>query len=327
MLFSILIPVFNVEKYINQCVESLDAQTFKDFEVVLVDDGSTDKSGKICDLYMNNHSNVKVIHKENEGLISARRVGITNACGEYCIFCDSDDFLEPDALEQLSLVIKADMPDMIIYNAYSYDGTNKTPFFEHVLKKGKIENKNLIYDKLFLSYSLNGIWLKAVKRDIVDVEYDYTDFYGCNFGEDLLQTVPMIRAAQNIYYLDKCLYNYRVLAGMMHKYNPRYYWSYRKINLHIKNTLIGENIEDFNEKMAFHLIVAAYGATTQYKYAKHIKKEDLDKINMDQEFQLAMQLVLKGRYRKNLNWKQRIILFCLHQHMYFLIEKLLKLKK
>ena len=129
MLFSVLIPIYNVEKYLLKCLESIKQQEFKDYEVILVDDGSKDNSGKMCDEYCKENTRFRVIHKENRGLISARRVAIQNAKGEYCIFCDSDDFFEDNAFQQLYYVIKNNKPDMIIYNAYKYEHENKEIFF------------------------------------------------------------------------------------------------------------------------------------------------------------------------------------------------------
>ena len=115
---SIIVPVFNVENYLHRCIDSILVQTFKDFEVILVDDGSKDNSGKICDKFCEENSNMKVIHKKNEGLISARRIALEMSSGDYCVFCDSDDFLEKNALEELHNVISSKNPDLIIYNAY-----------------------------------------------------------------------------------------------------------------------------------------------------------------------------------------------------------------
>lgn len=130
MKFSILVPVYNVEKYLPECLESIENQTYRDFEVILVDDGSNDRSGEICDQFKERTTtNTTVLHKENQGLISARRIGINNAKGEYCIFCDSDDFLETTALEELNQVIEQYDVDLIIYNANSVDESTKKPHF------------------------------------------------------------------------------------------------------------------------------------------------------------------------------------------------------
>lgn len=325
MKFSILIPVYNMEKYLPECLRSIDQQTYKDYEVILVNDGSKDSSGKICDEYATNKKNVKVIHKVNEGLISARRVGIRKAKGEYCIFCDSDDFLEDNILEELNHVIEKYETDLILFNAYLTDGKDKKIFFENVLPEGIISNKAIIYDELLTTYRLNAICLKAVKRDIIDFDKDYSKFYDCNYGEDLLQSIPIVKNAQRIYYLNKCLYNYRMMSGMMHKYNPSYYWSYRKINLEIREQLKSENIQNFDKKLARHLLVAAYGAITQLKFADYFPYDNIEKIRKDKEFKWAWNMVWTKK-QKLLTKKQRVILFLLRKRKNKLIWIVLKIK-
>ena len=93
-LISIIIPVYNVEKYLKECVDSVRKQTYKNLEIILIDDGSKDNSGKLCDELAKEDNRIKVIHKENGGLSDARNVGIENATGEYIQFIDSDDFVE-----------------------------------------------------------------------------------------------------------------------------------------------------------------------------------------------------------------------------------------
>ena len=103
---SVLIPVYNTEKYLRECVDSTISQTYSQLEIILVDDGSADNSGKICDEYAQNDKRVKVIHKPNGGLSSARNVGIDKATGEYIAFVDSDDYLKKDYVEKLLETIK-----------------------------------------------------------------------------------------------------------------------------------------------------------------------------------------------------------------------------
>ena len=100
-LVSVIIPVYNVEKYLTRCLESVIAQTYSNLEIVLVDDGSTDNSGKVCDNYMTKDTRVKVIHKKNGGLSDARNVGIDEACGEFIAFVDSDDWVTRDYIESM----------------------------------------------------------------------------------------------------------------------------------------------------------------------------------------------------------------------------------
>ena len=101
MKISVIIPVYNVELYLERCIKSILCQTYKDFELLLVDDGSPDKSGEICDHYKNIDSRIRVIHKENGGLSDARNVGVLSAAGEYITFVDSDDYVSSNYLEYL----------------------------------------------------------------------------------------------------------------------------------------------------------------------------------------------------------------------------------
>lgn len=111
---SIIVPVYKVEPYLNKCVDSILAQTFTDFECILVDDGSPDSCGKICDEYVQKDSRVKVIHQENQGLSAARNSGLDMASGAWIVFVDSDDWIEPDAVEVLYRAALQNDADMAV---------------------------------------------------------------------------------------------------------------------------------------------------------------------------------------------------------------------
>lgn len=113
-VISIIVPVYNVEKYLDRCIKSILEQTFKDFELILIDDGSTDGSGKMCDEYLKMDSRIKVVHKENGGQGSARNVGIEMASGEYIGFVDSDDYIDADMYELLYNNLVKENADMSI---------------------------------------------------------------------------------------------------------------------------------------------------------------------------------------------------------------------
>ena len=122
-MVSIIVPVYNVEKYIEECIDSLINQTYKDIEVILVDDGSTDASGEICDRYAQKDSRVKVYHNENDGPSKARNFGLDKATGEFVTFVDSDDWIESEAIELLISVIEDDI-DVIFFNLREVNSTN-----------------------------------------------------------------------------------------------------------------------------------------------------------------------------------------------------------
>ena len=118
VLFSVIVPVYKVEEYIRECVDSILSQTYKDFELILVDDGSPDRCPEICDQYASADARVQVIHKPNGGLSEARNFGIQAAKGDYLVFVDSDDALMPDALESIALCTAHD-PDVVITEMYN----------------------------------------------------------------------------------------------------------------------------------------------------------------------------------------------------------------
>lgn len=119
-LVSIVVPIYKVEKYLNQCVDSIISQTYKNIEIILVDDGSPDGCGDICDYYSSFDKRVKVIHKENAGVSSARNSGVEVARGEYLYFCDSDDYLNTDAIEKLLNVALAENADVVFFEPTTF---------------------------------------------------------------------------------------------------------------------------------------------------------------------------------------------------------------
>ena len=171
MLFSIVVPVYNVEKYIEDCLESIIYQidNEKNYEIILVDDGSTDRSGLICDEYQRRHPNfIMVYHNTNHGLLWTRRFGFKQAKGDYVINCDSDDLLEDEALVKLKKIVKKyKYPDIVIYNHNIYDGKNKTIAFKDIFTSNKdciVEKKDVL--KEFLCYhSIVSVGGKMIKRD------------------------------------------------------------------------------------------------------------------------------------------------------------------
>lgn len=172
MKFSIIIPVFNIEKYIAKCIESILDQTYKDYEIIIVDDGSTDSSGKICDDFSKKYSNIKIIHKKNGGLSSARNVGIKEAMGEYLMFIDGDDFLNSeDNLQYIAKQInQKNKPDIIQYRMlYYYEEKNKFMKLKELEEKECNENTKIIYLDRMIKEGILSISAcdKVVKRSIV----------------------------------------------------------------------------------------------------------------------------------------------------------------
>ena len=123
---SVIIPVYNVEKYIEKCVKSVEAQTYQDYKIILVDDGSTDESGKLCDALAQKNEKITVIHQENKGLGGARNTGIRACDTEYILFLDSDDYIHPELLKKCMSAAQKHNCDIVIFDAVSVDESGKT---------------------------------------------------------------------------------------------------------------------------------------------------------------------------------------------------------
>lgn len=213
MFFSFIIPVYNTSKYLDKCMESLLCQKGADYEIVLLNDGSTDSSGEICDDYAKKYPDiVRVVHKENEGLLMTRRRGFKEAKGDWFICIDSDDYVNSDLLESVTETIKKHLPDMVMYNfEYVTDEGIKSKSRLNIADNSVYigEEKSFVYSKKLLSDDINNIWSKAIKRDILDIDYDYSTIGIRNMCEDAIQVLPLFTNAEKIVYLQKPLYYYR----------------------------------------------------------------------------------------------------------------------
>lgn len=242
MIFSILIPVYNVERYLPQCLESVLSQDYDDYEVILVNDGSTDNGPQICESYAKKDGRIRYLSKPNEGLLLTRRYSLQYAKGEYILFLDSDDYWEPGLLSTLANEIKQDASvDMILYRykrirdkgRVIYD--DKGIFEDHTIFTPL--NKDVFLEEFVSSSRLNTMWSKCVRRDIVDIDADYS-MYKDKKGEDLLQSITLIQNAQKILYLDKVLYSYRLSpTGRGRNFKKKYIEDFDVVRTHVYKKL------------------------------------------------------------------------------------------
>lgn len=205
-LISVIVPVYNMEKYLVECVESIRNQTLKEIEVILVDDGSVDKSGAICDRYTQTDSRVKVIHQENRGLMAARYRGIMESACPYITFVDADDFIERCSYE-LALESMGRGIDLIVFGIIRYYDarTQKKEtgiFNERIYNRQEIEE--LIYPKMIWDMKTNrfgldpALWNKVMKRELVMACYRRLAGKNFYYGEDTAITYPMVKRAETI---------------------------------------------------------------------------------------------------------------------------------
>jgi len=203
LLVSVIIPVYNAEKYLSKCIESIINQTYKNIEIILINDGSTDNSSNICDAYISKDNRIKVIHKQNEGVSTARNLGIEEAKGEYISFVDSDDWLVPDAYERIMHCISKYNVDVVMFE-YFVDNYNGNEIHKTYPKLNGLMNREKAI-KTTISSVNRFVWSKVFSRKIFGgLKFDTT----IHFGEDTLFSAYVIDKANKIYYMSRPLYHY-----------------------------------------------------------------------------------------------------------------------
>lgn len=216
--FSVIIPVYNMEEYIDECVMSVLNQTYTSFEIIIIDDGSSDSSRTKCYQYEKSYPDkITVLHQKNTGALFARINGIQKAKGNFCIFIDSDDTIQPCCLRCLSEIIEGENDvDIILYN-HNLQIENKRrllkaePLFEKDLCSiGKLD----VYKNILYSVNMNSLCFKAIRTILLkDDNTDYRAFQNRIYGEDLLQSLYAITQAKKIRYCAEPLYNYRIRSS------------------------------------------------------------------------------------------------------------------
>lgn len=209
---SIIVPVYNVEKYLENCIQSILNQTFNDYELILVDDGSTDKSGEICDKYKKMDSRIKVIHKNNGGLSSARNAGLDIACGKYIGFVDSDDSIHPRMYEILYDLIKKHKVDISCCNyknTYTLCTEYNTDIEQtEVIEMDNIQAINNLYDKE-IGVRLVVAWNKLYSKHL----FDDTRYEVGRIHEDEFIAHRILYKCKKIAYTNDELYYYLQREG------------------------------------------------------------------------------------------------------------------
>lgn len=216
--FSIIVPIYNVEKYLRQCLDSILSQTYPNFELILVNDGSTDSCGEICEEYQARDERIQIINQENRGLLAARRVGIKAATGDYIIHVDSDDYIKDALLEKLYDKISETGCVLLLYGYSRVDNEGNiiksVSFDELPTTDGYVVKEELI--RAMLSETqYNSLCVKCAKKTIVDADADYSVYGRLMIMEDLFQSIPLVEKADKICVIKEALYIYRIVPGSM----------------------------------------------------------------------------------------------------------------
>lgn len=198
---SVIVPVYKVERFLPRCIESIQNQKYKNWELLLVDDGSPDNSGKVCDEYAETDSRIRVFHKENGGVSSARNLGLENIQGEWVTFVDADDWLSTDALEQCLLFRDYDLIRFSANFVYKEDGSGNMPYKLH---EGL--TKDELLEQVVARKSLISVWGCFFKSSLFGNEVKFNT--SLTNGEDWLALMSLICKARNIKIINKPFYQY-----------------------------------------------------------------------------------------------------------------------
>lgn len=302
-LISIVVPVYNVEGYVRRCFESVTNQTWKDFEVIVIDDGSMDKSGEICDEYAQKDTRFKVFHQSNQGIGKTRLGGIQKAVGEYVVWADADDWLEPSLLERLVKCIREKESDIVVYGAANVNNKVIT---------SKILWKDLSIDGWRRETIISGqsvVWNFMSKRSLYE-DVNLPEAVHLS-GEDGYLTITLFFKAKSVSYINEVLYFHFVgnPNSVTHTMNARkyyahcYLWNYRREMAQMYDPLK----IDYCAVRALSNGVKAFCLSLAVPELDEVQLKEIDSILQHNSMQS-----IKGRYR------DRFLAWCLLAHKWMI---------
>lgn len=287
--FSFIVPVYNAEKYLRYCIDSLINQNFTNYQIILVDDGSTDNSYSICKDYSNKYDYISVIHKSNGGAVSARFCGLQNAIGEYILFVDADDWVSLDYCKFTNDLIEQFHPD-IIYTCFKQVFPNEKEIIEKPPVKigyyDKEQMKKVIYPFLIedikAKYVRNGLCGNAIKRKLL-LKYHIKEQLRISVGEDAACFKPCVYHASSIFISDYISYYYRQNnLSITKSKNVFALDGARLIAQHYYNTIDCDNNDmqlQINRNIVhnfFNIAMSQFNSSLSYKEVKKIILKELD---------------------------------------------------
>lgn len=338
---SIIIPIYNTEKYLRKCIDSIINQTYKNLEIILINDGSTDNSKKICDEYKNKDDRIKVINKENSGISATRNMGLDAATGNWMIFVDSDDWVKDDMVEKLLNIAKKENAEIVqcnSYYAYEKEEIKRAAIIPNYQKRTDIENIKLDiispkYDEVennTYTSAIRAVHGKLYKSEILKNKKFLEDIFIFEDGIFLLNVLDNVK---KYILVNEYLYYYRISENSISKkFSDNYLEQIDKImkniNLHIEKQKNKIKYESVYYAMCFEMISSSM---TRYFFNKNNKNKHNMKLLKD-KCEKQYKNVIEKVDKKYLNSNQKILLFLLKKHMYFLIcimykSNIYKLKK
>lgn len=315
MRFSIIVPIYNVEAYLEECIESILGQSYENFELILIVDGSPDRSLEICRRYEAHDSRVTVVYQENRGLIATRKAGASIAKGDYIISVDGDDYIHKDLLLSISNAIDENPnTDMICYGYYKTDGNSILGTVFNMLPPGAYDNIGWLRNQYLFSSALSrdnsgvlvySVWVKAIKRDIYYTAQNLVPDYVRN-GEDILLTAHVLCRVKTLTVIKFAGYYYRMNQGSMT--HNRKYTDISNIEI-VKNEL--EKTHMFpNENIGRYYVNSLYVIMHDIIKTSSLKdwKNNIDKLHIEKNInrfdihQLSFSIRMKNYLISHQKW-------------------------
>lgn len=328
MLFSVLVPIYNAQEYLPRCLDSIMGQTWKDFELILVNDGSTDKSGEICEAYARKYPHtVRVIHQENKGALLTRRVAMRVAKGDFFLIPDADDYIYPHTLATVAEAIARYRCDLVLYDFHRVDlFTKETKIIRQLPIDTKstdfIIDKNVLYRQICISNTAGMLNTKAFSRELVDWDVDYSR-WGKKIcvSNDLFQVFPIVTNAQKVVYIKEPLYCYVKTKGsittkfIIEKYDS-YMAIYRRREKYMDLWRISaqdrQNARIRTLNIISHFLLLAYQFSKethdQQKFNWLIENIGQDQYFNEQYFKIKGEMSIKNRLILGNSLKKRKLL-------------------
>ena len=300
MLFSVIVPIYRVAEYLQRCLESILAQTYADFELILVDDGSPDRCPEMCDAYAQKDSRVRVIHKQHGGLVSARNVGIMAASGEYIYYVDSDDWVEPTVLSFVQQKL-ADSPvplDMVLFAAQIEYG-DRTGSIDNLVPEGLYDRKRLekevfpilLSDRrggFHMGHAIQGhTWNKVCRRELQVAHYMRDE--RIRIFTDVPLTYECLLNCRNVYICNEHLYHYNKTNAQSIRAKSREYLlsrsffylvTYLQDRLRGYGPVIDRELNDYPVTLITHTVDALLMDDTGFREAAQRVRKGLKETDM-----------------------------------------------
>ncbi len=308
---SIILPVFNVEKYLDRCIKSIIEGTYKDLEIIIVNDGSKDNSDKIIEGYLKKYNNITYIVKENGGLSHARNVGYAYAKGEYIAFFDSDDYIEKDMYEKLMEKVKEYKYDIVVSDLYmEYEQTGKKVYVSSNIseeyKNVEKDNNGISIRKEIMENIYIAVHNKIYKKELIEKTFkNNTPFVNGMYYEDIIYTYSILQNIDSISFVNEPLYYYvQRSTSISNNYDKKLYDIITSVEILIENAVKNNNFEEYRDILEYIGIRYLYGTFMKRIAKTKNKKIYLEGYNIvlkkDNEIYIKYGILGKNKKRNNI---------------------------